>query len=134
MKRVLESSATKRPKRPRATDLMDPSRPWAPHLDENAPSSSSSGFISHQAALPGPSLTPSFTTNLTPSLTREAQPTVPDPYKEPPRWGRMRQQLLRLPVHLPHCLPYIVDETVSMAPEEAQSTIQGRGTYANSYN
>ena len=138
MKRGLESSAAKGPKRPRATDITDPSRPWAPPLDENAPSSSSSASISHQAALSAPSLAPSlapsFTTNLTPSLTRVAQPTVPDLYEQPPRWDHMRQQLLRLPVHLPHCLPYIVDETVSMTPEEAQSAIQGRGTYANTYN
>jgi hypothetical protein len=81
-----------------------------------------------------PSLAPSFTTDLTPSLTRAAQPTVPDLYEQPPRWDHMRQQLLRLPPHLPHCLPYIIDETVSMTPEEAQSAIQGRGTYANAYN
>ena len=63
-----------------------------------------------------------------------AQPTVPDLYEQPPHWDHMQQQLLRLPVHIPHCLPYIVDETVSTAPEEAQSVIQGRGTYKNTYN
>ena len=124
MKRVLESSASRGPKRPRATDITDPSRPWALPFDKNAPSSSSSGSVSHQAA----------STNLTPSLTQAAQPTAPDLYKHPPHWDHMRQQLLRLPVHLPHCLPYIVDETVSMTPEEAQSAIQGRGTYTNNYN
>ena len=113
---------------------MDPSRPWVSPLDENAPSSSSFASISHQAASSAPSLIPSLAPNLTPSLTRAAQPTVPDLYEQPPRWDHMRQQLLRLPAHLPHCLPYIVDETVSMTPEEAQSVLQGRGTYANTYN
>lgn len=120
MKRASESSATKGPKRPRATDLMDPSRPWVRPVDQNAPSSSSS--ISHHAV------------SSAPSLNQAAQATVPDLYKQPPRWDHMRQQLLRLPAHLPHCLPYIIDETVSMTPEEPQSAIQGRGTCTNAYN
>jgi hypothetical protein len=120
MKRASESSATKGPKRPRATDLVDPSRPFVTPVDQNAPSSSSS--ISHRAV------------SSALSLTQVAQPTVPDVREQPPRWDHMRQQLLRLPVHLPHCLPYIVDETVSITPEEAQSAIQGVGTCTNVYN
>ena len=120
MKRALEPSSTKGPKRLRATDLMDPSRPWVRPVDHNAPSSSSS--VSHQAV------------SSAPRLDQPAQAMVPDPYKEPPRWDHMREQLLRLPVHLPHCLPYIIDEAMSMAPEEPQSAIQGRGTCTNAYN
>jgi hypothetical protein len=93
-----------------------------PPLDDNAPSSSSSASISHQAALS------------TPSLTRVAPPMAPDQYEQPPHWDHMRQQLLRLPVHLPHCLPYIIDETVLMTPEESQSAIQARGMCTNLYD
>ena len=120
MKRASEPSSTKGPKRPRATDLMDPSRPWVRPVDHNAPSSSSS--VSHQAV------------SSAPRLNQPAQATVPDPYKEPPRWDHMQEQLLHLPVHLPHCLPYIIDEAVSMAPEEPQSVIQGCGMCTNAYN
>jgi hypothetical protein len=122
MKRGSESSAAKGPKRLRATDIVDPSRPWAPPVDQNAPSSSSSSSVSHQVV------------SSAPSLPRVAQPTVPDIREQRPRWDHMRQQLLRLPVRLPHCLPYIVDETMSMTPEESQSAIQGRGTCTNAYD
>src|SRR5271154_354405 len=114
MKRAPESLPTQGPKRARATDLVDPSRPWVSTVDQNTPSSST--LISRQAV-------PSAV-----SLTGVAQPMVPDVREEPLRWDHMHQQLLRLPAHLPHCLSYIVDEAVSMTPEEAQSAIQARGT------
>ena len=119
---------------------MDPSRPWVPPVDPNAPSSSSSlphqavssSSVSHQAVSSSSVSHQAISSD--PSLTRVAQPTVLDPCEQPPRWEHMRQQLLRLPAHLPHCLPYIIDEAVSMTPEEAQSAIQGRGTCTNAYN
>jgi hypothetical protein len=52
---------------------------------------------------------------------------------ERPHWDRMRQEVQCLPANTPHCLPYIVDETVSISPEEAQSTIQGRGMCTNTH-
>lgn len=98
---------------------MDPSRPWVTPAEQNTASSSSSASVLHQAV------------SSTPSVTRAAQPAVPDTCEQPPRWDRMRQQILRLPTHLPHCLPYIIDEAVSMTPEEAQSAIQSRGMQIN---
>jgi hypothetical protein len=120
MKRAPGSLPTKGRKRARATDVVDPSRPWASAVDQNAPSSSA--LISRQAV-------PSAL-----SVTGVTQLVVPDVREQRPRWDHMRQQLLRLPTHLPHCLPYIVDETISMTPGESQSAIQARGTCTNAYN
>jgi hypothetical protein len=106
-------------------DVVDPSRPELPLAATNATSASASRLAVVAA--------PNATFSSAPSLASVAPPKVSQFSEERPHWDRMRQQLLRLPANTPHCLPYIVDEAVSISPEEAQSAIQGRGMCTNTY-
>jgi hypothetical protein len=65
------------------------------------------------------------------SMPREA--SAPQSSMERPHWGPMCEQLHYLPANMPHCLPYIVDETVSISPEEAQSATQACGKCTDVY-
>lgn len=129
MKRGLEPNASKNhPKRSRATatDLDDPSRPETRPPNEIAPIASSS--------TPRPAVVARATPSSAPTLASLVQPEAFQFAEERPHWDRMRHQVLDLPAHIPHCLPYIVDENVSMSPEEAQSAIQARGMWMNDSN
>lgn len=61
------------------------------------------------------------------------QLTLSQSSMERPHWDHMREQLHCLPANTPHCLAYIVDETASITPEEAQSAIQACGKRTNTY-
>ena len=100
-------------------DVADPSLPAATANTTSASTSSSTSRPA-VATVPNPAIS-------------SAQPMASRFGVERPRWDRMHRQLLCLPANVPHCLPYIIDEAVSMVPEEAQSTIQGRGACTIAY-
>jgi hypothetical protein len=128
MKRGLESNATKgHPKRPRAMDIEDPSRPGPRLAVTNAASSSTSTSRLAVAAAPN------HTFLSAPRLDSVAPPKVSQFHQERPHWHSMHQQILHLPANTPHCLRFIIDEALSMSPEEAQSAIQGHGMCRNAY-
>src|SRR5271169_2416724 len=97
MKHRLDSDATKgRPKRPRAMDVADPSRPWL--VAVNTTSAFASSLSSAR------------------SLDSAARSKVSQSIEECPHWVCLHEQLLCLPTNTPHCLPYIVDEAMSISP------------------
>lgn len=46
-----------------------------------------------------------------------------------PQWARMRQKVAELPPHIPRASMYIVDDALSLSPEESQSVIQSKGKH-----
>lgn len=50
-------------------------------------------------------------------------------YLDRPRWDRMRQKVTELPPNIPRASMYIVDDALSLSPEESQSVLQSKGVH-----